>query len=166
MRLIIAGSRWIPVGVSLLIADAAIRVHGLRPREIISGMAPGPDTAGRLWGEQNGVYVKKVPALWSQFGKGAGAERNERMAEIGTHLLAIWDGTSTGTQDMIDRAGKHGLWWRVLEVVPSLVTQARMDELRSDIERARRRAANRKSAARKERRAQASLNLAAPGPEA
>lgn len=140
MRLIIAGSRWIPEGVSLLIADAMIRVHGLTPTVILCGKARGPDTAGEIWAAQRGVRVAHYRALWEQLGKAAGAERNERMAVDGTHLVAIWDGVSTGTADMISRARKrYGTSHvHVALVEPSPTTAARLDAERKAKERARR----------------------------
>ena len=127
MRLIVAGSRWIPEGVALLIVDAAIRVHQLLPSELISGMAPGPDKAGATWARARGVRVRAFWAQWAELGDAAGPERNERMARAGSHLIAIWDGYSSGTADMIERARARRLWLRVLEVVPSPATAARLD---------------------------------------
>lgn len=126
MRLIIAGSRTIPVGVSLLIVDAMMRVHGWRPEQIISGGADGPDEAGKVWAKQHDVLCRVMPAHWHVYGRGAGPERNGRMAEVGTHLLALWDGYSTGTRDMIDRAiARYGhANVKVLEVQASLQTEA------------------------------------------
>lgn len=142
VRLIVAGSRWIPEGVALLIVNRVVELYRLRPAVILCGKARGPDTAGELWAKQRGVAVDYFPALWTQFKNGAGPERNERMAVAGTHLLALWDGRSTGTADMIARArarypADHVL---VLEVVPSPVTQARLDVARKANDAARRKA--------------------------
>jgi hypothetical protein len=36
--------------------------------------------------------------------------RNEEMAALGADLcIAFWDGRSTGTKDMVDRAYDHGI---------------------------------------------------------
>lgn len=127
MRLIIAGSRSIPIGVSMLIIDAAARVHRLRPAEVIVGLAQGPDTAGLFWARQRGIPWREFPALWGKYGNRAGPERNERMALAGTHLLALYDGSSSGTGDMIYRARAHALPLIVLHVEASPATAARID---------------------------------------
>jgi hypothetical protein len=132
MRLIIAGSRSIPVGVSMLIIDAALRVHDWHPSEVISGMAPGPDTAGATWARARGITVRPFWAQWAVLGAGAGPERNERMARVGTHLLALWDSQSTGTADMLERARSRGLRVIQLKVVASPATAARMEAERKE----------------------------------
>jgi hypothetical protein len=140
MRLIVAGSRWIPEGVALLIVDAMIRVHDLRPTVILCGKARGPDTAGETWAKQRGVKVGYYPALWGMYGNGAGPERNERMAIDGTDMVALWDGHSTGTADMITRARKRygDLHVHIARLEPSPATAARLDEERRAKARARR----------------------------
>jgi hypothetical protein len=81
------------------------------------------------WGESYASHVPDVeleeyPAEWSnidhpdavvregRYGKydaTAGFRRNEEMAREADGLLAFWDGESSGTKDMIDRAREHGL---------------------------------------------------------
>lgn len=39
----------------------------------------------------------------------SGPIRNGEMAKYADALIAMWDGTSTGTKNMIDQATKHGL---------------------------------------------------------
>lgn len=138
MRLIIAGSRSVPVGVALLIVNRMIEVSGWNPAEVISGEADGPDTAGKLWARSKGIPCRSMPALWATYGNAAGHERNERMAAAGTHLLALWDAESRGTADMITLARGRGLPVCVLEVVASEVTKARKDEERRVRARAKR----------------------------
>jgi hypothetical protein len=85
----------------------------------LDGGAPGADRAGRNWCKMVGVRVEHRPAAWNdltapgariwrnKFGKlfnaNAGYDRNEQMAEEATHFIALWDGESGGTQDMISR---------------------------------------------------------------
>lgn len=96
---------------------------------IISGMANGVDTIAYNYAKERNITVIECPAKWNdinsehaivkinKFGKqynvNAGFERNQYMADIGTHLIAFNDyrngkGTS-GTNDMIKRAKKNGL---------------------------------------------------------
>ena len=86
-----------------------VRENGL-PDEIISGCAKGPDTLGIRWALEHGVPVRKFPAKWKIWGKSAGFVRNEEMANEGTHLLALWDGESSGTRHMIECARRKGLF--------------------------------------------------------
>lgn len=110
MRIIIAGSR----GLQFAFQDIVDAMHSLAENqihatEIISGCAAGVDTAGEKWAEVNGVAVKRFPAYWQTHGRAAGPIRNEQMAEYGQVLLAVWDGKSKGTADIIKRAKAHGL---------------------------------------------------------
>lgn len=74
--------------------------------ELVTGMAHGPDRLGEQWGVRNGVKIARFPADWSK-GRGAGLERNKRMADYGDLLLAFWDGKSRGTRHMIDQMHKR-----------------------------------------------------------
>lgn len=76
---------------------------------IISGMADGADSMGYLTAEERGIPTIPKYAKWNRHGNSAGNIRNQEMADIGTHLLAFWDGRSTGTKDMIMRARIMGL---------------------------------------------------------
>ena len=102
MKLIIAGSRGL---VSTFIIDSAIELLNILPREIeevVSGRARGIDVCGEDWAEGNDIPCSLFPADWDKYGKSAGYIRNKEMAEYGDELLAIWDGESKGTRNMID----------------------------------------------------------------
>jgi hypothetical protein len=116
MRVIVAGSRGIR---SLEVVAAAIAASGFTVTEIVSGaqrtrdpvtgaIIGGADYWGEQWAAQQGVPVKLFPADWS-LGRRAGPLRNESMAVYGQALVAVWDGQSRGTADMIRRARAHGL---------------------------------------------------------
>ena len=55
-------------------------------------------------------------ANWDTFGKAAGYIRNEEMAQIGDALIAVWDGKSKGTRNMISIAKRHGIKVHVFTV--------------------------------------------------
>lgn len=92
---------------------------------IISGEAQGADSLGEDIAYKYGLGVDPNPALWSDlsvpgavirknkyghfYNVVAGYQRNERMAEKATHLLAFFDGKSKGTADMLRVAKNHGL---------------------------------------------------------
>jgi hypothetical protein len=81
---------------------------------VVSGHARGADKLGEAWANSRGVKLEVKPADWDTHGKRAGPIRNAEMAEIGTHLVLFWDGASSGSRDMLDRAIKKGLWVKVV----------------------------------------------------
>lgn len=80
-----------------------------QPSVVISGTAPGADRFGEKWAAQHHVSVERFPAAWDLFGKAAGSLRNAQMAEAAEALVAVWDGESAGTRDMIAKAKAAGL---------------------------------------------------------
>jgi len=127
MKVIIAGSRSIEDYSSIRhILNETFRRYSMVPSEIVSGKAKrGIDAFGERWAYENGIPVTSFPAAWddltapgaviktNKFGKKynvkAGFDRNQEMAEYGNVLIAIWDGVSSGTGDMVERAKKQGL---------------------------------------------------------
>lgn len=74
------------------------------PYQIVSGKAKGPDTFGERYAkEELGTKTLDFPANWEDNGWDAGFIRNEEMAQVADALIAIWDGKSKGTADMIAR---------------------------------------------------------------
>lgn len=102
MKVIIAGSRDITDFFFLdrFIKDS-LNVEDIT--EIVSGKAKGVDRLGEIWAYKNGIPVKEFPANWMKYGKKAGIMRNHLMAEYADALVAIWDGKSVGTQNMINK---------------------------------------------------------------
>lgn len=99
MKLIIAGSRSIKDEIYL---TQALRKHGILGNfELVCGMASGVDTLGLRYAEREGLTIHRFPANWQQLGKRAGFVRNCEMGDFGDRLLAIWDGKSPGTRQMI-----------------------------------------------------------------
>ena len=120
MKVIIAGSRSI---VDYGYVEEAIEASGFKVTKVVSGTANGVDRLGEDWAEENGVKVKPFPADWknlevkgavikeNRYGKYnavAGHQRNERMAKYAKGLIAVWDGKSKGTMDMIERMKAKG----------------------------------------------------------
>jgi hypothetical protein len=101
MKTIIAGSRSI---VNFAFVTNAVKESGFEVTEVISGTAWGVDKLGEKWAYMNNVPVKQFPAQWKEHGKAAGFIRNEEMAEYADALIAVWDGSSAGTKNMIDKA--------------------------------------------------------------
>jgi len=109
MKLIIAGSRDIHEARNII--DVMILGEDILqlPEEVINGGCWGVDMAGMIWAKGYAISIKTFSPDWTRYGKSAGPIRNEQMAEYADALLAIWDGESKGTWDMIKRADKHEL---------------------------------------------------------
>lgn len=109
MKTIIAGSRGID---DFAIVAQAIVDSKFEITEVVSGTAKGVDTEGEGWASLNEVPIKRFPADWKPngvFDRGAGHKRNAKMAEYADALIAVWDGKSPGTRNMINEAAKRGL---------------------------------------------------------
>lgn len=115
MRLIIAGSRRrveliLKQYSAVELVDACLVQVGIAPSDVaqvLSGKAEGGDRAGELWAEHYGIPVADYPARWKVRGildVFAGRKRNRQMAANADALLALWDGTSSGTRHMIQVA--------------------------------------------------------------
>lgn len=102
MKVIIAGSRHI--NERRIIERALCHYPGLdNLSEIVHGGCRGVDTLAGQWASDHGVKVTCFPADWVTEGKRAGPIRNAKMAAYADALLAIWDGKSLGTLDMINQ---------------------------------------------------------------
>jgi hypothetical protein len=103
---------------------------------VIEGEANGPDKAARKWATTNNKVTTKFIAEWDRYGKGAGHIRNKEMCSSAILqrnytdvpedvCIAIWDGKSRGTGDMIKLCKAYG--------IPTLVftpmTKEELDEL-------------------------------------
>ena len=106
MKTIIAGSRDID---DFQIVNHAIITSGFVITEVVSGTAKGVDLEGEGWASLNEVPIKRFPANWAEFGRGAGHKRNAAMAEYAEACIVIWNGKSPGSRNMINEAAKHGL---------------------------------------------------------
>lgn len=107
MKTIIAGSRTASI-------EDVMKALELCPftseiTEVVSGCARGADSYGEMLAEEFKTPVKRFPAEWEKYGRGAGHIRNSQMAEYAEALIAVWDGQSTGTKNMISQAEKRGL---------------------------------------------------------
>lgn len=113
MKVIIAGSRTI---TALSLIERAIAESGFDISEVVCGMARGADMLGYKWAQRHQKPVREFPADWQKNGRGAGPIRNQEMADYANALIAVWDGRSAGTYDMISRAKQRGLRVHVLNL--------------------------------------------------
>ena len=127
MKLIIAGSRSI---TDYETVRQAVILSGFWSKyghniEVVSGCANGVDKLGELFAENNGLVIHRFPADWNnidvtgvrvktnaygnKYNAAAGAIRNMQMGDFADGLLAIWDGKSRGTKQMIDYSQTRNL---------------------------------------------------------
>jgi len=107
MKTIIAGGREFEISSNEL--EEVIKKSGIIITELVSGCATGVDKAGEFWAKLNNIPIKKFPADWDRLGRSAGPIRNQLMAQYAEALIAIWDGRSPGTKNMITTAEKRKL---------------------------------------------------------
>jgi len=119
MRVIIAGSRTIN---SYEEVEKAIEDSGFVIDEVVSGGARGVDKLGEVWARDHDIPIKVFPADWAEYGKAAGIIRNGQMSRYADALIAVWDGSSRGTTDMICKAHHEGLRVHVRTVTTSKET--------------------------------------------
>ena len=77
--------------------------------KVISGMAKGADSLGIQYADENKLTKILFPANWKEYPRIAGFLRNNDMLSIATHLIAFWDGKSSGTKHMIEIAQMKGI---------------------------------------------------------
>jgi hypothetical protein len=106
MRVIIAGSRSI---TNPDIVKEAVEKSGFEITTVISGDAIGVDRLGMCYAFNKHIPVEIHKPKWDVFGKYAGFVRNTVMANRADALIAVWDGKSKGTKNMIDTANEKGL---------------------------------------------------------
>lgn len=116
MKVVIAGSRHCDDYSQVL---AAISDSGFIITEVVSGgngrmdeeteKVTGVDLMGDNWAIARDITVKRFPADWYNLGRSAGPIRNEEMAKYADALIAVWDGKSRGTQNMIYFAKVYNL---------------------------------------------------------
>ncbi len=106
MKTIIAGSRTI---IASPVVQAAIDAAPWVITEVVCGGARGVDELGLLLAHSAGVPVKVFKPDWKTHGHAAGPIRNRQMAAYADALIAVWDGSSRGTANMIQEATERGL---------------------------------------------------------
>lgn len=98
MKIIVAGSRSID---SYDLVAAALKESGwwAQTDEVVCGCAPGVDSLGNYHAARCNLKVRHFPAQDYDTPN----LRNAAMAEYADALVAVWDGESRGTRDMVGR---------------------------------------------------------------
>jgi len=105
MKVLIAGSRSI---TDYETVKTAIKKSGFFIHELVSGGAAGVDKLGEKWANENLIPVKRFLPDWKTHGKKAGPIRNSEMVKVAEAAIIIWDGSSRGTKDTLDKIQKAG----------------------------------------------------------
>lgn len=108
MKTIIAGSRSIK-SLSTVISALDSCEFKNEITEVVSGGATGVDQLGELLAKKIGIPTRIFLANWEKYGKVVGMIRNREMAEYADALIAVYDGVSRGTKNMIEEAKKKDL---------------------------------------------------------
>ena len=90
MKIIIAGGRNFN-DFNLLISRMNHYTSQKKDIEVVSGTARGADKLGEEWAKANDYPITHFPADWKKYGKMAGPQRNQKMAEYADALVAFWD---------------------------------------------------------------------------
>lgn len=110
MKVIIAGSRSLTAVAAIDETEAAIAASGFTITEVVSGGARGPDDIGECWANERGIPLTRfVPEYQGINDRYAPLRRNQNMVDYADALIAVWDGASRGTADVIRRAQRKGL---------------------------------------------------------
>lgn len=113
MRVIIAGYRECFDYEKVL---KAVHESGFKIDCVISGHATGVDTMGERYAKEHNLPLEIYPADWSKYGKRAGPVRNAIMASKADALIALYNGKSPGTKNMINTAKEKGLQVFILPI--------------------------------------------------
>lgn len=111
MKTIIAGSRDI---TDIKVVEEVMQDLDWEVTENVCGLARGVDMLGAQWAYSKKIRTVAFPADWDKYGRRAGHVRNREMAEYAEALVAIWDGESAGTRNMISEARRLDLKVKVV----------------------------------------------------
>jgi|SRR5579864_3963802 len=114
VKTIIAGSRNAQVTMKQLMD--AIQQSGFPITEVVSGNSGNVDKLGEQWAKAMKLPITQFNAAWQAYGSSAGPRRNRQMAAYADALIALWDGKSRGTLNMIKEATKHELSVYVINI--------------------------------------------------
>lgn len=139
MRIIICGTRSLTVTRGKKLIAQALKETGWEANEIIEGGASGGDAAAKEYAKENGIDSVQFPANWKGKNKRAGFLRNQKMAwyaAVAEQILllqdkevpdrfkpgciALWNGTSKGTQHMIDIAKEKDIPVKIMLYRPQI----------------------------------------------
>lgn len=115
MVVLVAGSRnWADEDVirERLVHLLAVCPKDVKP-EVITGGADGADAIARSIALKLGCTITTYPPRYDTYGKKAPHIRNDEMLDRADMVLVFWDELSKGTESVISKARKRGLYVEV-----------------------------------------------------
>lgn len=102
MKLAVVGSRSI---TDYQTVATSIVVSPWSPDVIVSGGAQGVDTKAAHFADVHGLDTVTIEPDWDDWSGGHPAlSRNTTIIKSADAVVAVWDGSSSGTKDSIDKA--------------------------------------------------------------
>ena len=106
MKVVICGSRDLE---NYQLVEEAVSRSGFSISTVLSGGSRGVDRLGITFACNHHHLVQVYMPEWERLGKRASAVRNREMVEAAEAVIAVWDGKSCGTCNMIELASNHSL---------------------------------------------------------
>lgn len=106
---LVCGGRTYKDWAHLVMVLDAIDIEDAPITKIVNGAALGADKMSTGWALSNGTDFVEYPADWKQYGKAAGAIRNQLMLDSEAIDMVVSFPGGNGTADMIKRAKARGI---------------------------------------------------------
>ncbi len=106
MKIVVSGSRNITDERAV---ERILSYYIATKDTVITGGCRGVDLIAEDYARRYFNHIVTLSADWYTHGKAAGPIRNREMAQMADQLIAIWDGKSRGTKNMIGEAFKCGV---------------------------------------------------------
>ena len=103
MKIAIVGSRGLKIT-----AEELERCLPENVTEIISGGARGIDRCARAYARSRGLPLTEFLPDYAAYGRSAPLRRNREIVARADLVLAFWDGSSRGTQFVVEQCKKSG----------------------------------------------------------
>lgn len=84
--------------------------------EIVSGGAKGIDTCAREYAISHELKLTEFLPEYGKYGKSAPLKRNISIIENADIVLAFWDGSSHGTNFVIDKCREMGIEVKIINL--------------------------------------------------
>jgi predicted Rossmann fold nucleotide-binding protein DprA/Smf involved in DNA uptake len=110
MKVAIVGSRSITSYEALSDALTNAPDDWMDDPHFVSGGADGVDSLAESYARRNDVSIDVIEPDYDDWSRGHPAKvRNTRIVEESDAVIALWDGSSNGTRDTIDKALDRGV---------------------------------------------------------
>lgn len=76
---------------------------------LVSGGAVGVDTLAEEYAKQHGLPIRVIRPNYELYGRKAPLFRNRQIVECADLVIALWDGSSSGTAYTVDYAHERGV---------------------------------------------------------